>query len=64
VIVYDNLHAWTGYRKLLAKMTADTGFPAPPPVQWPSAIIEYSMCVVMIAAFALFFIFNPFTISN
>jgi hypothetical protein len=62
IIVYDNLRAWTGYRELLSRLTADTRFPAPKPVQWPSAIIEYSMCGVMVAALALYVIYNPFRI--
>ena len=62
VIVYDNHRAWWGYRMLLTKLLATSAHPAPPPVFWPTAIIELSMCLAMLGAGALFVIFNPFNI--
>ena len=63
-MVMMNLHSWRGYRKKLTELTAGSDYPAPPPVLFPSAIMEGMMCLAMILACGLFVIFNPFGIPK
>ena len=54
-----NLQEWWEYRNDLARITANSTYPALPPT-WKSACVELGLCAAMLAACVLYMVFNPF----
>ena len=59
-IVADNLRAWRGYHKDLAKLTKTAPNPSEVPPLFPSAFIEIVLCAAMTGACVVYIIWNPF----